>query len=527
MKLIRVAGVAASLCFSLVLIGCGDVYRPVVNPFTQSGGDPANASTAYVASQGVLQPQNEGVTGSVCDTLPCPGTVLEVDAPNDVAVGGQIVGRSPVHLIMAAGQIWTANRDDNTVSTFSTFSTSSPQTISLPPGSAPSFLASTESSAVYVALPGMNPNAPGNVGVMAPGMNVLNEGLIPVGNNPTAIVETPDQKKLYVVNTNSGTVTSIATLDKKVLQTITVGTEPVWAIATANSAYIFVLNRNNGAKGSVSVISTATDSVVNTITSLGASADLNGIPLNSPMAYDSHLQRLYVTNSTDGTLSAFDVSALPSQPTELPGSPVLLGNPSPNPVSVAPLPDGSRVYVANVTAGTVSVVDAKSLTLKTTIPVGTQTVAVAAAADSTKVLAVNHLPTVQTFANAAGTQVPVVTQQPGTTTISTSTDSFVTTVPAPFEDSVNCTVDTPQPWLPNHSYSLGTVVVPSTGNGMIYQATTAGTSGASEPASWCTTAACTLADGTVTWTEQQPMVAGQPVPPLTCPRQQPWYIAVY
>lgn len=515
MKLIRVAGVAASLVVSLVLTGCGDVYRPVVNPFTRPGGDPQTSKTAFVLNQGVVQPPLTGVTGSVCDTPPCAGTASQIDAPADTNMRNHDLGRSPVHMVVAASQVWAANRDDNSVSTFSALINSQTQTVSLPPGSAPNFVASTESGAVYVALPGTDPAAAGNVGVILPGNNALTQ-TVPVGKNPVAMVETPNGARLYVLNKGDGQVTSIATLDKKVLKAITVGTDPVWAVATADSKYVFVLNRNNGAKGSVSIISTATDTVIATI-SVGASADVPGVPLSSPMSYDSRLQRLYVANSTDGTLSVFDTSALPSQPAELSGSPVVLGNPSPNPVSVAPLANGSRVYVANSGAGTVSVVDALSLTVKTTIPVGTQTVGVVATGDSSKVIAVNHLPTVQSFTNAAGNQVPIITQQPGSTSIQTSNDTVVTQIPAPFQDPVNCTDDTPEPWLPAHAYKFSTLVVPSAANGKTYRATTAGTSGASEPANWCTEIACTVTDGTVTWTEVDK-------PPLTCPRQLPWFV---
>jgi prepilin-type N-terminal cleavage/methylation domain-containing protein len=55
-------------------------------------------------------------------------------------------------------------------------------------------------------------------------------------------------------------------------------------------------------------------------------------------------------------------------------------------------------------------------------------------------------------------------------------------------------------WQASASYSINAIVIPTTKNWHFYRCTTAGTSGASEP-TWPITKAGTVADGSVTWTE--------------------------
>ena len=66
-------------------------------------------------------------------------------------------------------------------------------------------------------------------------------------------------------------------------------------------------------------------------------------------------------------------------------------------------------------------------------------------------------------------------------------------------DSDGNTPDTYATWAAATAQAINRVVVPTIRNGYAYKATTAGTSGASEP-TWPTTIGNTVADGTVTWT---------------------------
>jgi len=87
---------------------------------------------------------------------------------------------------------------------------------------------------------------------------------------------------------------------------------PVWAVAGVDSKNVFVLNQGSG---SISVINTFTDSVAAT-TAGTAGGGANFLFL------DSHLNRLYVTNPTNNTVTIFDAgptntSVVPAVPPTL------------------------------------------------------------------------------------------------------------------------------------------------------------------------------------------------------------------
>ncbi|HYG99342.1 MAG TPA: hypothetical protein VD837_09440, partial [Terriglobales bacterium] len=151
MKRIQLAGVVTSLFVSLLLTGCGDVYRPVVDPFQTPGGDPQTSTNAYVLNQGVVAP-------SSCPTPPCQGSVSQIDVPGDVNMNNKFVAAGPWHIFASTGAAYVANREAGSVSVFaprSAFSldTGGPVgTISLPAGTQPTFVHSTQTDAVYVAL---------------------------------------------------------------------------------------------------------------------------------------------------------------------------------------------------------------------------------------------------------------------------------------------------------------------------------------------------------------------------------------
>jgi YVTN family beta-propeller protein len=90
---------------------------------------------------------------------------------------------------------------------------------------------------------------------------------VPVGDEPRCVAITPDDKKVYVTNAVSGTVSVIDAGARHVIKTIAAGTEPTGCALTLDGAKLYVANFSSD---DVSVIDTRSDTVVKTITGVGA-----------------------------------------------------------------------------------------------------------------------------------------------------------------------------------------------------------------------------------------------------------------
>jgi DNA-binding beta-propeller fold protein YncE len=343
---------AAILGLMLICTSCGQTYRPVATPVTPNPPNPGFAHLALV------------ISGNGSNN---PGASTAIDVSGDTAVSQSTVGLMPVHaaLVQNGTRVYVANSLDDTVSTFSSVSPVPVTTISLPAGSAPSFVATTETGTVYVANSGNS-----TVSAISTTNNVVMSPLygIPVGVNPVALAETPNQQKLYVASRGNsvggGSVTSINTVDRSVNPPIANAAwiSPVSVAARSDSARVYVLDQGSGL---VSPIDTASDSVLSPAQCGHNSCSvLVGVGANF-MLYDPTRNRLYVSNPAANTVTYLDVSsdALSSVVVHVT-----------NPIAVAALPDGSRAYVssASVSNGNVTsrvtVINASDGSIKTTIP---------------------------------------------------------------------------------------------------------------------------------------------------------------
>jgi YVTN family beta-propeller protein len=342
----RGALVLGILVLCLIGASCGDQFRPVAIPITPPPPDPQSFHFALVLSDNGLHD---------------PGASSRLDVSGDSNLGVAQLGLGPAHavLIPNANRVYVANTSEDSISSYAPATATSVTTTSLPAGSNPVFVHTTDNGTVYVANFGNN-----TVAAISTATNVVLSPLITVGNHPVALAETPDQKRLYVVNQGDNTVTSISLVDRAVRPPIATGTTPVGAVARSDSARVYVLNSGSG---TISAIDTATDTV--STVSVGSGANF--------MTYDKASNRLYVTNPTANTVTALDASVDPPAPRFV--VPVRA-----SPIAVTALPDGGRAYVVGFTkippctsnpsdlqlciSSEVTVINATDGSVRTTIP---------------------------------------------------------------------------------------------------------------------------------------------------------------
>lgn len=392
MRLIRLASAAAVIALMSVWCACGNYYRPVAYPLTPTQPNPSFTHQAVVIT-------TNGTSN--------PGASTTIDVSGDTAISQATVGIMPVHaaLVSSGTRVFVANILDDTVSTFSPSAPTPVDTISLPSGSAPDFVASTETATVYVANSGN-----GTVSAISTPTDAITN-TITVGGSPVSMSELPNTQKVYVASAAAGgaaaSVVSINTIDKSVNPPVVASTSapwttPVWVMSRSDSQRAYVLDKGSGF---VSAIDTSFDTLVGTA-SVGVGADY--------MFYDPTLDRLYVTNPATNTLTMLDAStdALTAMTATVA-----------NPISVTALLDGTRTYVASAAlsgttvSSSVTVLYTNDLGVKTTIPLATvpavpppgcttkapSELSIAAAADSSRVYVANcdaaNTAVIQTFSD--------------------------------------------------------------------------------------------------------------------------------
>jgi YVTN family beta-propeller protein len=325
--------VVALLSLLAICLSCGQNYRSPIIPIPGNPGDPSLYHFAMTISR-----TDPTINAAI------PGAVTQIDVSGDSNAGVVNMGRGPVYAALLTGgavnRVYVANGLEDTVSTTtaapaSCFPTGSVcpmgavSTITMPGGSSPSYLASTEASNMYVLLPGLTPPA---VGVIATLQNALTQQIALPAGNPVAMAELPNGQKLYVVDQANSTVYVVDTVSRQIVQTLAAGVSPTMVIASPDNSAVYVMS-NIG----VSVIDPLTDQLV------AGNLSTTGQP--NSIAYDTKLNRLYVTD-TSGRVGIYNAAVpagtLPSTFLITPAGFV------PGAIGVAPLPDGTRFYVLGI-----------------------------------------------------------------------------------------------------------------------------------------------------------------------------------
>jgi DNA-binding beta-propeller fold protein YncE len=365
MSVRRVSALAVTALAAMICLSCGDVYRPVVIPINPTPPNPSGFHAVFAISSNV--PFNKGAA-------------FQIDVSGDTNIGQANMGWNPTHaailptnsrvFVASAGTLNVGGAD--VVTAFTPAANSSagtglgtPTTFTFPNvGPAgpdglptwvcsylPDFLTTTQFNSVYVANYGVEndpaclPNGLSSTDSVAVlGLSnsaITNIAYLPGGSHPVALAETPNAQHLYVVNQGTGTVTDLSPTDLSTKATIAVGATPVWAAARNDNQRVYVLTQGDGTLVPIDV---ATDAVLPSPT-VGAGANF--------VLFEPHLNRLYVTNPTTGTVDVFAATGGPQDtPVLLAAISMTAGSNPPcavacSPVSVAALPDGSRFYVAS------------------------------------------------------------------------------------------------------------------------------------------------------------------------------------
>lgn len=191
---------------------------------------------------------------------------------------------------------------------------------------------------------------------------------IPVGTDPQGIALTPDGTRAYVANRASNTVSVIDTATDTVIQTIPTGVAPVFVASSPDGTRVFVTVNTDGL---LSVIDTATNTIVADVP-VGAGASAVGVTPDGTRAYVS-------------VQNADLVSVVDTATNTVTGTVPVAGGP----IGVAVTPDGSRVYVASLMSNSVSVIDTATNTVTATVPVGQNPILVTAAPNGASVYVTN------------------------------------------------------------------------------------------------------------------------------------------
>lgn len=391
------------LAVSLLALGCGNQYRPVVSAINPVG--PASQPTKYA-----IAISNPGPT--------LPGLLTFIDFAGDTVLSTPQVLTNPSYLALSpiTGQA-TTGFVINSAGSFNQFPTGNPTSLissdiqqsTLSAGATPvSITALTlgTTKTVFVPEPGLSQIAAlTTAGSLQQNISIL--------NNPVYVVGTDGALRAYAIGqgngTDNGTVSSIESVNLAVANTFQVGVDPVYGVMTADGRRAFILNKGSGTVSVINVINNGLDN--NSTLGPNSTIAVGQNPVWTDLVPSS--AELVVLNAGDGVhAGSLSIISIPlcnaaaqssnpncdaSNPVDATGFGTVLATVpvGVNPQMVSVLQDGTKAYVANAgvdctgvtgsctpVEGSVSVVDLTSNKVTATIP-AVSSISATAGADTT------------------------------------------------------------------------------------------------------------------------------------------------
>jgi DNA-binding beta-propeller fold protein YncE len=419
---VRLVQGGAALAGAALIAGCGSAYRPVVTPITSSGPQPQPSSYAVVVS---------------APSVTAPGIATIIDYSGDSVLAQAPIGPGPITFSIdePGANGYTVN-SDGTLSNFPITSNLQAKNVlySTLPSTAQPVNLFTPSVGLFAA------DLYGNVTDVFSGSPQAFKLAIDVSSTPVMIMGSgTGGQRLFSINQGNvsspvacntspttaplGSVNGIELTTDTVSSTIPVGKCPVFAVESPDTRRLFVLNRGDDTISVINAQDNTADSCtpfqnqngqwitchqalplsLTAVNALNAANPGSGNPPNGTSGmtnlagpvyaeYIPALNELVIADYDGGTISVIDVSedeygndsnTYANSTCTVGGVTsyancgaitggfgttytIAVGN---NPASVTALADGSRAYTANQADQTVSIVTLSSHTVEKTLPV--------------------------------------------------------------------------------------------------------------------------------------------------------------
>jgi YVTN family beta-propeller protein len=361
--LVAIVVAAALALFSVALFAPAWVGLSSAEPSAEPG---PQLPPVVVVEPSPSSSEDDGlVDGGLASTPPsvapsgtgeAPAAVAEsVDEPTilaEVPVGSTPgFAATPPPGAAAGQQLYVANRAAGVLTVVDTARNAVRGTIPIDDGP-PQYLAfSRDGTRAYVSVFSERNNAVNRVVVV----DTIRGGVvasIPVGTRPYALAVTPDAagSEVWVPNHDAASVSIIDTATNTVTKTVSVAANPHWVAFSPDGRFAYTANHESNL---ITVLEVATKKVVGEVRvgksphSVAASPTE---PLVANVNYDGH-----------------SVSVIDTRTNKVVSTIEHVGS---HPQALAWAPDGRHFYTANVDDGTVSVVNAESMTVTARIPTG-------------------------------------------------------------------------------------------------------------------------------------------------------------